>query len=389
MKSCAHIVGLVAMSLLASSPLKAQTSWSSNAQYCAQLEGELARLQRTSNSGSSQNFKKYDAAYHKQLSEIDSAKTRAKRDGCYGGRVFLFRRKEKATCPALLKRIDKMEKNLESLEKKRSRFTPPPSETGPLKAELLSKLAQANCGDQYEQFSQIRQPRQRRGIFGTLFNSNSRYSVREYGLKDYDIPEIGTYRTVCVRACDGFFFPVSFATTESSFQRDAQACETSCPGGNAELYVYRNPGETTDDMVSLSGQPYTALETAFLYQKEYVQGCSCQVPASQLQALTNSDTDTGMGTDWNTDPTAGIAAPPSLPAQDMTDSQEQALPGSTIPLPLPKQAAMLDPDTLAMQRLGMAFEPYRPPEVSKDSNSVQTADGRSIRIVGPRFFGTQ
>src|SRR5690606_29512315 len=41
--------------------------------------------------------------------------------------------------------------------------------------------------------------------------------VREYGRRH------GTYRTVCVRLCDGFFFPISFATTPDRFGADEAA----------------------------------------------------------------------------------------------------------------------------------------------------------------------
>ena len=242
MKRRVGLAGLFITSLLVTLPVNAQTSWSSNAQVCAQLEGDLARLQRGGGSTSSRNFEKYDAAVHKQQAELDNAEARAKRDACYGGNVFLFRRTPKASCPALVKRIDKMKSNLAALERKRNQYAPPPSDTGQMKAQILSQLARAGCGDQYERFAQpVRQ--QRRGLFGALFGGGGS-TVREYNLKNYDIPQVGTFRTVCVRACDGFFFPISFSTTQSGFARDAQMCQSSCPGTQAELYVYHNPGET-------------------------------------------------------------------------------------------------------------------------------------------------
>lgn len=37
-----------------------------------------------------------------------------------------------------------------------------------------------------------------------------------------------TYRTVCVRTCDGYFWPISFSTTEDYFDRDQAQCASSC-----------------------------------------------------------------------------------------------------------------------------------------------------------------
>jgi hypothetical protein len=99
--------------------------------------------------------------------------------------------------------------------------------------------------------------------------------VRGFGWRDDDDEDGGTYRTVCVRLCDGYYFPISFATTPEGFQRDRQRCERSC-GTAARLYVYRNPGEEPQNMRSIEGEPYARLRTAFLYRSQYVPSCKCR-----------------------------------------------------------------------------------------------------------------
>jgi hypothetical protein len=84
----------------------------------------------------------------------------------------------------------------------------------------------------------------------------------------------GTYRTLCVRLCDGFYFPISFATGRGKLKDDASRCERQCPA-RSRLFVYRNPGQTLEEMVDLDGKPYTKLETAFRFQAEYVADCTC------------------------------------------------------------------------------------------------------------------
>ena len=84
-----------------------------------------------------------------------------------------------------------------------------------------------------------------------------------------------TYRTLCVRLCDGYYFPVSFSTLPNHFQRDAQVCQSQC-AAPAELFYHQNPGGAVEQMVSVNGQPYTGLKTAFRYRKEYTAGCSCK-----------------------------------------------------------------------------------------------------------------
>jgi hypothetical protein len=84
----------------------------------------------------------------------------------------------------------------------------------------------------------------------------------------------GTYRTVCVRLCDGYYWPISFATVSGQFDRDEQICQRSC-SVPSRLYTYSNPGGEPEQMTDLKGEPYSKLATAFLYRNEYVQDCKC------------------------------------------------------------------------------------------------------------------
>ena len=85
----------------------------------------------------------------------------------------------------------------------------------------------------------------------------------------------GAYRTVCVRLCDGYYFPINFAVTRDKLQRDSGVCASRC-GAQGRLFVHRNPGGSVEDMEDLSGRPYRQLRTAFLYRTELVANCKCQ-----------------------------------------------------------------------------------------------------------------
>jgi hypothetical protein len=82
---------------------------------------------------------------------------------------------------------------------------------------------------------------------------------------------------VCVRLCDGYYFPMSFSTLPSHFPQDADACSSKC-AAPAELYYYPNPGGSIDQAVALRSQEaYNKLKFAFRYRKEVVKGCSCKL----------------------------------------------------------------------------------------------------------------
>ncbi|RBP14366.1 uncharacterized protein DUF2865 [Roseiarcus fermentans] len=86
---------------------------------------------------------------------------------------------------------------------------------------------------------------------------------------------IGGAVYVCVRTCDGSFFPLPFAGSSGSTL--AQICQALCP--NAEMALYTMPfGGTIDQGVSQTGARYTAEPNALKFQQSYEENCSCRRP---------------------------------------------------------------------------------------------------------------
>jgi hypothetical protein len=136
---------------------------------------------------------------------------------------------------------------------------------------VLLALAQNNCGPQYANAGQSQGPG---NFLSNLFGGGNNNPAVAPGT---DLgPQSGTYRTVCVRACDGAYFPVSFATVPARFPDDERACRSLCPAAEATLYTYRNPGEDMNSAVSINGQPYSALPNAFKFRTEFNPSCSCK-----------------------------------------------------------------------------------------------------------------
>ncbi len=85
----------------------------------------------------------------------------------------------------------------------------------------------------------------------------------------------GTYRTLCVRTCDGYYWPVSYSVSRSGFYRDANICRSNC-GGEARLFFHASSDPDTSEMVDISGRPYALLPNAYAYRKKVVEGCACK-----------------------------------------------------------------------------------------------------------------
>jgi hypothetical protein len=80
---------------------------------------------------------------------------------------------------------------------------------------------------------------------------------------------------VCVRTCDGGFFPLPYSAASGAALEEA--CRALCP--NAEVVLYTMPfGETIDQAVSWTGALYTAEPNAFKFQQAFETSCSCRRP---------------------------------------------------------------------------------------------------------------
>jgi Protein of unknown function (DUF2865) len=93
----------------------------------------------------------------------------------------------------------------------------------------------------------------------------------------------GGYRTMCVRLCDGFYWPISNSASSSDFNADKRTCETSCMAP-AKLYYQTDKGENPARMLGLDGKTYKSLDTAFAYRKSLQPACRCKAdPWSSLE----------------------------------------------------------------------------------------------------------
>ncbi|NGM37707.1 DUF2865 domain-containing protein [Methylobacterium sp. DB0501] len=81
-------------------------------------------------------------------------------------------------------------------------------------------------------------------------------------------------RTVCVRTCDGYLFPLGNIDGRGAPRAHAQACAAACPGAETALYTVR-AGQELDRAVGPEGRPYRSLAAAFAYRTKVAPGCSC------------------------------------------------------------------------------------------------------------------
>ena len=325
---------------------------------CVRLEGQLTALTQGSvDPVRAEQIKRTEDAIAKQQADLDRTVAQAHKAGCAGQGFLAFFSALSPQCGPITSQIQQMRGNLDRMISDLEQLKNGNIGQEGQRRALIGQLAQNNCGAQYTAAANSWGGPQ--GFFDALFGGTI---VNPGG----DGAPSGTYHTVCVRACDGFYFPISYSTVPNRFTDDARACQRLCPAAEAELYSFHNPGEDMQQAVSISGQAYSALPNAFRYRKEVVAGCSCRRPGqSWADALKNAD-------DSSTLESGDIV---------VTDQNAKAL---SQPKPSGKQGASTPPASAVSAAAAAPANPNATTSTVGTDNSKRT-----VRTVGPPFLSSQ
>jgi len=280
---------LAVLALTASAAAQGGPDQVSSNPVCMRLVGQLAAIDRggTADPARAEQIAKSEDAIAKQQADLDRAVAQAHKNGCQGQGFFSLFSSLSPQCGPINSQIQQMRGNLDRMMSDLERLKGGNLGQDGERRNVISQLAQNNCGAQYTAAASAGGSG---GFFDALFGNGT--VVNPSG---GDGAPAGTYRTVCVRACDGYYFPISYSTVPSHFADDERVCQRECPATEVSLYSYRNPGEDMEQAVSLSGQPYTMLPNAFRYRKEFSAACSCRKPGqSWADALKNADDSTTL-----------------------------------------------------------------------------------------------
>src|SRR6185312_10996068 len=250
---------------------------------CQALVAQLTSLDAGNNDpGRAEQLRRFEDAVHQQQFQVDRMVSQARQMGCERSGFFSIFSNPPPQCGNLNRQIDQARNSLDRLQMQLEQSQGGNTERAAQRQSILIALGNNNCGPQYR--SAAVQGQQGGGFFERLFGAHGNESGAIIGALQQQMG--GTYRTVCVRLCDGYYFPISFATSPDRFQQDAQTCQRECPAAQVQLYTYHNPGEEMNQGVGLDGQPYTALPAAFAYRKQMSPACSCRKPGeSWAEAL--------------------------------------------------------------------------------------------------------
>lgn len=290
---------------------------------CAQIRARIAQLDRAP-AGAAAN-RRFAAAARSQRAEIANVTRAYQAAGCGG----FFQGQQ---CAALDARRRQMQANLAQLEAQSGGGGVQSAQRVQQRAQLVAAYDANGCGATREAAAP------RPGLFG-FGGAPQRDVTREYrtpdarpqtayregaepqrpgfgnfiehlfgarretpaGLPDYvePVPEdqlrsgdgderprnVG-HRAVCVRLCDGAFFPMTSSPRPGAQLGQEELCQMQCPG--AEVALYRMRDDQIENAVSADGAPYTALPNALRFRQRFDAACTCRPRnGSWAQAFTD------------------------------------------------------------------------------------------------------
>lgn len=312
-----RIVGIIAVSAviaIASIPKVAAQST-----YCLPLQMELAELEKSGRGAAGD-----DRAIRQ---ELNRARAEERRAGC---RSFFQSRNSRSRCRSIRSRISSLERSLSG-----SRF------------------------GGFFGFGRSPVERRRAGI---------REALRRNGCSTY----ARSFRTICVRMCDGYYYPLSNTSSRQRFPQDAEKCMGQYASGQAELFYHPYPNGDPSQAVSLSGERYFEQPYAFAFRSRYMPHCAAQLHDG-LTALKERV----------------FAAVPSLLdgelevatlGEQFEDAAEARMQVLSVPIPIARLESSSDPETLANRSGAFVPTPLAAPRTEI------TLVGKASRSVGEPYY---
>ena len=252
-----HLIAIFLTAIVATSAVSESYAQS---QSCTALSRKIKSYERNSNF---REGKANNAAAKQALSEVKKWESQYVRSGCQ--KAQKAGKKLNSTCRSIARKILKERKNYSNAVARVKKG----SQVAAAREAALQQYARFGCSSRTKSTSTRSQEPERKTLFERLFGGGDE-SISDGDFYDFNRT---TYRTVCARTCDGYYWPVSFSTIKDNVYQDAGVCEAQSATGDYRLYYYENQGGSPETMIDLNGQSYAQTPTAFRFRREYDASC--------------------------------------------------------------------------------------------------------------------
>ncbi len=326
--------------------------------YCRGLRAQIAH----SGGGSD----RYAASAGRQQLELNRTIAYARSLGCDRQQFLFFGEAPPPQCGQINARIGRMRANLAVLQQK--------SDEGRRSALLARYDAQcreapANPASRsfLDELFNIGSPRNAELMREPPVESGDPFGDEQPRKQANEGEHVGGDQAVCVRQCDGAFFPLSYSARRADLGELDSLCKALCPNAETTLYTKALWGDI-ESAVSIDGESYLDHPNALKFQKTRVPKCGCKPPdKTWAEALVEAERILAASHSKDTMVSAEQAEQLSRPiAPNNAQSREEAKTGS-------RDAQSSDPAASAARR---------EPSVIRESVGPDGA-ARRVRVIAP------
>jgi len=242
--------------------LGGQTSAQQLSADCERLRVAIADASR-GDSGA-----QYQAAADRQRAELDRTTAYAKSIGCDRRQFLFFGAAPPPQCGEINAQIGRMRANYDELQQRAG------GGAGG-RGDLIARF-NAQCTTAQQQPQQQQPANFLDAIFGTIARQPNDVQTLPLNPDQPDSTEAQAgSKAVCVRSCDGSFFPVSYSASQGRLGGLEDMCRALCPNADVSLYTYPPSGQI-EQAVSINGAKYMDLPNALKYRTSLDPTCSCK-----------------------------------------------------------------------------------------------------------------
>jgi hypothetical protein len=257
--------------------------------YCTDLRAQIAKA------GQDGLAARYRAAAAKQRGEYGKLALRARSLGCDRQQFLFFGDPPPAACEGVNARLSALQGSIAAYDQGASDDS---------QRQALMARYEVQCRSQRAPAGAAARAAEPRSFFEELFGVNAPDQTTGWRgdepspaqetepLEDDDggnpRPQGGPM-AICVRSCDGGFFPITYSAKRAQLDDLNTLCKAMCPGTEAKLYT-QSQWKGLDSAVSVDGEPYADHPNARKFETSYDPTCGCKPPGqSWTEALAEAE----------------------------------------------------------------------------------------------------
>ena len=236
------------------------------------MRAQIARASAGSRAG------QFQAAAAKQRGEYAKVAARARALGCDRGQFLFFGAPPPPQCGQINAQLNQLSGSISAYDRATA-------DDGGQRQALAARY-EAECRNPQPMQARLARPR---NFFEELFGIGENPAIMEPELEPSDETPRGGPMAICVRDCDGGFFPISYSARSSNLDDLEAMCRALCPNAAVKLYT-ASQWKGLSSALSIDGEAYSDHPNAHKFEKTYDPACGCKPPGqSWSEALAEAE----------------------------------------------------------------------------------------------------